>query len=146
MLRGMFPTNRFEQLRQEMENIFEDINGGGLTHAIARRAGVYPVLNIWDEGERLGVEAEIPGVNRDDLEIYAVGNELTIKGRRQAMEGENLAFHRRERGTGEFTRVVTLPVEVEAEGIEAVLKDGVLTLHLPKAASARPRQITVKTN
>jgi HSP20 family protein len=142
----MFPTNRFEQLRQEMENIFEDINGGGLANTIARRASVYPMLNIWDEGERLGVEAEIPGVRSEDLEIFAVGNELTIKGSRPAAQGENVAFHRRERAIGEFTRVVTLPVEVDAEGIEAVLKDGILTLHLPKAASARPRQITVKTN
>jgi len=74
-----------------------------------------------------------------------VGNELTIKGRRQPAQGEDLAYHRRERGTGEFTRTVTLPAEVDATKVEARLENGVVTVTMPKAATAKPRKITVKT-
>jgi HSP20 family protein len=62
------------------------------------------------------------------------------------MAGENLTYHRQERNTGEFTRVVTLPVDVDADNVEAVLKDGVLNIRLPKAESAKPRKIALKTS
>ena len=88
--------------------------------------------------------SEIPGVTQEDLEILVVGNELTIKGRRGTAEEEDASYHRRERGTGEFSRTVTLPVDIKAEAVDATLKDGVLTLSLPKADEARPRKITVK--
>jgi HSP20 family protein len=80
-----------------------------------------------------------------DLEILIQGNELTIKGRRQTIDGDDVQYHRRERGTGEFARFVTLPMEVNAEQVEATLKDGVLTIVMPKSAMARARKITVKT-
>lgn len=90
------------------------------------------------------VEAEVPSINKDDLEILAVGNELTVKGRRRLVEGK-WAYHRHERGTGEFTRSVALPREVDADKVEAVLDSGVLMLRLPKAEAAKPKQITVRT-
>jgi len=75
-----------------------------------------------------------------------VGNELTIKGRRTPPASDNPTYHRQERATGEFTRVVTLPAEVNADKVEAVLKDGVLSVRLPKAEQARPRKIALRTN
>lgn len=131
-----------EQLRRDMDRLFDHYRTDWGHFPYRRHA--YPALNVWDSGEAFCVEAELPGVRQEDLEMYAVGNELTLKGRRQPLEGETLIYHRQERGTGEFTRVITLPCEVDAAKVDAVLKDGVLTLQLPKAEKEKPRRITVK--
>ena len=146
----MFTRYRFSMsplgdLRREVERLFDQFSLPRMRFSLGH-GGAYPALNMWDTGEALRVEAEIPGVKQDELEIYAVGNELTVKGRRQPPSGEEQTFHRQERGTGEFSRVITLPVEVDSEKVEAVLKDGVLNICLPKAASAKPRRIAVKAN
>lgn len=134
--------SRFDALRRELDRLWD---GAGLTWSPLAAAGGYPALNIWDNGDALCVEAEVPGVRKEDLEVFAVGNELTVKGQRQAPEGE-FTYHRQERGTGAFTRVVTLACEVDPERVEAVLDNGVLTIRLPKAEAAKPRQIAVKVN
>lgn len=139
----MNPFAAMNQLQREVNRLFDGYlpsPGGGFG-----RATVFPALNVWEDSDALYAEAEIPGVAPADLEVYAVGDELTIRGTRKPREGENVAYHRRERGTGEFTRVVTLPVSVDPDRVKAVLKDGVLTVTLPKADEARPRRIAVKT-
>lgn len=144
MWRNTMPWwNAFEELRREMDRVFDSYNLGLLTRPTRRTA--FPALNAWDNAECVFVEAEVPGVKPEDLEISAVGNELTLKGRRPTLDGKDLVYHRQERGGGEFTRVVTLPCDVNADKVEATIKDGVLRIALPKAAEARPRQITVKT-
>lgn len=137
-----YPVNRLARLRRDMDRLI-DVFGSGLTLAGGSRAGTYPAMNVWDDGEVLRVEVEVPGVRLEDLEILALGNELTIRGRREAPEG-NWTRHRQERGTGPFTRSLTLPCDIDADRVEAVLRAGVLMLQLPKAESARPQQITVK--
>jgi len=139
----MFPTFRFNELRREMDRLLESFGTGPEARPFGR--GPAMAMNIWDEGEALCVEAEVPGISKDDLEILAVGNELTIKGRRQPLTGEKMTYHRQERSMGEFTRSVTLPTEVDADKVEARLDSGVLTLRMPKAEAAKPRQIAVKT-
>ncbi len=130
------------ELRRELDRVFDGFLG---PQANPMRSRAYPALNVWESDERLMVEAEVPGLNMDDLDITIQGNELTIKGRRQSLEGENLVYHRRERGTGEFTRFMTLPFDVDADRVEAALKDGVLMIILPKSEQARARKITVKS-
>lgn len=142
---AMFLPTGIDELKREMDRLFNAFGTTGRPRWPHTCAAAYPALNIWDAGDTLCVEAEVPGVNKDDLEILAVGNELTVKGRRQPFNGEKTAYHRHERGVGEFTRSITLPVEVDAAKVEAVLDNGVLTLRLPKAENAKPRQITVKT-
>lgn len=141
----MSPFAVMNELRREMERIFDGyglrLNGGWPIQPTA-----FPALNVWEDGDALYAEAEVPGVSQDDIEIYAVGNELTIKGTRKPREGDDASYHRRERGIGEFTRVVTLPAEVNADKVDASLRDGVLTVTLPKADEAKPRKINVKTN
>lgn len=138
-----FPSS-FRELRREMDDLLNGFVRAGAWCPPGAECG-YPALNVWDAGDALAVEAEVPGVRMADLEILAVGNELTIKGRRAPIEGKDLTFHRQERGTGDFSRVITLPVDVDPDRVEAVLRDGVLNIRLPKAESARPRKITVKT-
>jgi len=105
----------------------------------------FPPLNIREDKERLHVEADVPGFKMEDLEVSVVADQLTIKGRREFPTEEGTTFHRRERRAGEFTRTLTLPAEVDADKIEATLKDGVLTVVMPKAEAARTRKITVKS-
>jgi len=143
--RTMNPFGALYELQREMNRLFDGY-GPRLGAGLWARPAAFPALNVWEAGDQVHAEAEIPGVSRDDIEVYAVGNELTIKGTRKPRESEDLSYHRRERGTGEFTRVVTLPVEVDADKVRASLKDGVLTVTLPKAQEARPRKITVKAS
>jgi HSP20 family protein len=105
----------------------------------------FPAINVWDEGENLVAEAELPGLAEDALEISVIGSELTIKGERKPVAEEGASYHRRERGTGSFTRVLRLPVEVNADRVTATLRDGVLNIQLPKAESAKPRKIEVQS-
>ena len=90
-------------------------------------------------------ETEVPGFGLDDLEILIHGNELTVKGRHGSKEDNDVVYHRHEREIGEFSRQLTLPTEVDAERIEAELKNGVLTIVMPKSEKARARKIAVKT-
>jgi HSP20 family protein len=90
------------------------------------------------------VEAEVPGLKAENLDITVVGDELTIKGDRPEQLPPEGSFHRRERGVGSFTRIVRLPSEVNADRVEAALNDGVLLLTLPKAEGAKPRKVKVK--
>jgi len=104
----------------------------------------FPALNAWEDRENIFVEAEIPGLAIENLDIQVKGDELTISGERKPAVAEGLTYHRRERGTGAFRRVVRLPVEIDANKVDASLRDGVLTLRLPKAEAVRPRKIEVK--
>jgi HSP20 family protein len=134
-----FPVSTFGDLQREMDRWFGTRCGNGHQN----RPSVYPAVNVWEDGDSFFVEAEIPGVKMEDLEVQVVGDELTIKGQRQASEDENTAFHRQERNVGEFARVVTLPADVNPDGIEAVLRDGVLTITLPKAEAVKARKINI---
>jgi HSP20 family protein len=141
---GGFPV---VQLRGEMDRLFDEFFGpeSALQRSLAP-ARVFPALNVWQDGENVLAEAELPGLKSEDIEISVVGSELTIKGRRPEGTEEGTSFHRRERGLGEFTRVVRLPVEVNAEKVQASLQDGVLRLTLPKAEAAKPRKIQVNAS
>jgi len=145
MLRNRLnPWTAFDELQREINQLLESfgprLDGGRLGSWLTP----FPAVNVWEDGDALYAEAEVPGVKEEDIEVYAVGNELTIKGRREARQDENVTYHRQERGTGEFTRVITLPVEVDADKVEAQLTDGVLLVKLPKTEAARPKRITVK--
>lgn len=106
---------------------------------------LFPAVNLWENGDKIFVEAEVPGFSMDQVEVLVDGQELTIKGRHEVPTEKDQVWHRRERVSGEFVRHVTLPLEVDAEKVEASLKDGVLMIVLPKHERARARKITVKT-
>ncbi len=139
----LFPVGR---LRDQIDRVFGDLaEDFGVVSNFGRVAdrGV-PALNVWEDGDALYVEAEVAGLTLDDVELLVQDNELTLQGTRAADEPSQATCHRRERGTGVFRRVLRLPVEIDASKVEATLRDGVLTIKLPKAEAARPRQIEVK--
>lgn len=135
-------TNGANRLKNEMESIFENVFDELPFGFRAIRS--FPALNVWEDGERFYVEAEVPGMKIEDIEVLVMGNEITIKGERKESAGDNVAFHRRERGVGTFSRTLRLPAEVDAGKVEAAMNFGVLTITLPKAERAKARKIDVK--
>lgn len=102
-----------------------------------------PQTNLYDSGDTFQVIAEVPGMSKDDLNIKIQGNYLELSGTRKSDAPKGYKAHRVERNTTSFTRSFTLPTEVNVDKIEAVLKDGLLTLVMPKAEAAKPKQISI---
>jgi HSP20 family protein len=124
-----------------MDRLFGRLNGGSRQLLAPTE---YPAVNLWEDNESLFVEAELPGMNLDDLEIFVTGgNQLTVSGERKEPVTNGASWHRRERGYGKFTRVIELPAQVNEGRVEAHFKLGVLTIKLPKREDAKPRRITV---
>lgn len=133
----------FDQVRREMLRLFDSMageSGGELA------SGVFPPLNITQDENNFYVRAELPGVAPKELEISAHRNRVSIAGRREIQrESDRVSYHRRERAEGSFNRAITLPTEVNADRVEAKYNHGILTLVLPKAEEAKPRQIAVRS-
>ena len=107
--------------------------------------GVFPPVNVTQDNENFYLRAEVPGIEPSELSISALKNRVSLSGKREIpQEHDRVSYHRRERAEGTFSRTVTLPAEVDAERVDARYGAGVLTLTLPKAEEAKPRQITVK--
>lgn len=120
--------------------------GGSPWGGSSRRGGAQGVaMNVRADQTQVTVTAELPGVAQEDLEVQVVGRRLTIRGQRATGEPEaGGRYHRRERDGGRFGRAVTLPFPVEADKVAATLKNGVLTVTLPRAEADRPRRIAVQ--
>lgn len=131
------------QLRREMDRLLNGLAGnvGEIAWPVVGR--VRPAVNVWETDDALKIELELPGVQSDQIELSVTGDELSIKVERPDTEPQNATYHRRERAVGSFARVVRLPLEVDADRVEAELRHGVLTMTLGKAQSARPRKIEV---
>jgi len=138
--------NPFQQLRNEMDRLLTDFFGATTEEFLPSMFRAQPAVNVWEKDDALIVESEIPGVKSEELEISVTGNQLSIRINRAETSEEGVTYHRRERPVGAVCRVLQLPVEVDAEKVEAVLRDGVLTITLPKAESAKPRKIQVAGN
>lgn len=131
------------RLRDEVDRLLNGFLGQPADEAMFYTRRRHPAVNVWENGDVLTVELEVPGLNRDQVDISVVGGELSIKIERTEIEQEGVTYHRRERPVGSFTRLLRLPAEVDAEQVEAELRDGVLTISLPKAEIAKPRKIEV---
>jgi HSP20 family protein len=135
-------SQQVEQLQGELNRFFNRFSDGGWARALAP---AYPAANVWEDGENVFVEAELPGVDAKNMEIHVSGgNQLTLKGEREQTTPENGVVHRQERGFGTFTRTLTLPYPVNADKVDARFENGVLLIKLPKHEAAKPRKIKVK--
>lgn len=105
-----------------------------------------PRVTVHDTGPALFLRAEVPGFAEEDLEVVVENDTLTIRGERKTAAPEGYQARRRERGDLSFARRFTLPVAVDAGAAEAVLKNGVLEMTLPKMPEAQPRKITVRAS
>lgn len=131
----------FDRLHGEMGRFFDNWD-------LPRHLGLstsLPSLNVWEDGDAYHIEAEVPGMTQEQVQISVTQrNQVSITGERAADESTNGRWHRRERTTGRFQRLVKLPAPVDAEKVEAKLENGVLEVTLPKAEEAKPRRIVVK--
>ena len=138
------PFEELERMRRQMDWL-----AGSLSRGFFREpsAGVFPLMNMTEGKDNFYVRAELPGLKSDDLEISVTGDTLSISGERKLpTEDENARYHRREREAGKFSRILTLPAQIDTGKVEARCTNGVLTITLPKAEEAKPKQITVKTS
>lgn len=136
--------NAFEELnrmRREMDRIFEGFPTRSLS---AYSSAVFPATNITEDNDNYFIRAELPGIASSELNIEASGRKLSITGERKIPTPEEGAkYHRRERESGRFARVISLPGEIDSAKVEASMKNGILTIRLPKAVAAKPRQISI---
>jgi HSP20 family protein len=105
--------------------------------------GSYPPVNVFRKGDDFVVITEVPGIAKSDLEIQIKGNTVRLAGTKSVSYPEKASLHRRERLAGRFDRGLTLPVEIDADGVEAECRDGILALFLPRAESDKPKSIKV---
>jgi HSP20 family protein len=138
------PLQEFENVTERMRRMLEQtFSGFGSPLQFAETAGWSPLVDIEETDDAYVVEAELPGVKRDDVNIELVGNELAITGEIRERERKG-TLRRRTRRTGRFDYRVSLPDHVDPEKIEANLADGVLTVRAPKSERAQRRRIEVR--
>jgi HSP20 family protein len=127
-----------------MRRVLEQTFGGSWTPMLTEPLGWSPPVDIEEQDDAFLVEAELPGVRREDVSIELVGNELSITGEIKDKERKGV-LRRRTRRIGRFEYRVRLPDQVDPEKIEANLADGVLTVRVPKTEKAARRTIEVKS-
>jgi HSP20 family protein len=128
-----------QQINQLFQNPFSLFGFDGLSNTITG-----PAVTIYETKDEYVFQAELPGWKRDQVSINFENQTLTISGKRDLEEADGRQYHRTEGLYGQFSRSFTVPGTVEASRVEAELKDGVLTIHLPKREEAKPRAIEVK--
>lgn len=141
LIRRTNPLGELVSLRQAMDRLFEDsfVRPRGLTsdeHTLA--------LDVRTTGDTLVVEAALPGIKPEDVDISVLGDTLTISGSTNQDESrEDEGYTYREIRRGSFTRTVTLPSNLKTDEASARFENGLLTLSIPKAEEAKPRQIKI---
>jgi HSP20 family protein len=135
------PFNRLATLRDEFDRLFDFSWPSRDTGLLG---GWSPALDVYDGKDNFVVTLEVPGMKKEDIEISLHDGVLTVSGERkdEREQTEGQAF-RSERYFGKFQRSLSLPAAVDANKVKASYKDGVLTIHLPKAEEAKPKQIAV---
>jgi HSP20 family protein len=133
------PLPDVARMRQEMESLMDRLAGATGDAGM----GVFPPMNIAQDEDHYYVRALIPGMDASQLGVSVVNQTVTVSGMRQSTEESGVSYHRKERPEGAFSRSVTLPSAFDGTSVEAKYVDGILTLTLPKPASAKPRRVPV---
>ncbi|MEX2208923.1 MAG: Hsp20/alpha crystallin family protein [Myxococcota bacterium] len=138
--RDLDPLNALSRLQQELERTFDSPFGHGL--GLLGR-GVHPAINIFKSGEDVVLRIEVPGFAPEDLGVTSQGQTLIVSGKPAAQPQVTGSYHRRERATGEFSRSIQTPREVDPARATAQCKHGVLTIRVPAREEVKPRQISI---
>jgi HSP20 family protein len=135
--------NRWANLRDDLDTLLElpFLTGGSRQAQLF--TGWTPALDLYQSNDNVVAIVELPGMRKEDIEISLQDGMLTIGGERKSEENGNGENARTERFTGKFRRSITLPTRVDANKVNATYKDGLLTVTLPKAEEAKPKQIQV---
>lgn len=145
---GWSPWREMERMRSEINRMYQNMPASFFFDTAflpGRSSRTYPLLNVTETGDGYRVDALAPGLDPSKLDITVKGKALTITGAKAPIgdvKPENL--HRNERAAGEFVRSLELPFEIASDKVEASYSDGLLSIALPKAEHAKPKQIEVK--
>lgn len=139
-LRSSF--DELSQMKRNMDRIFGQISDGYLA---SQGAGVFPLINLTETKDGYHIRAELPGVKSGQLDIQATAKTISITGERRIdPEKNDVKYHRREREGGKFSRIISLPGDIDSGKVDAKLVNGILLLKIPKAEQAKPKQIAIK--
>jgi HSP20 family protein len=131
------PLKEFESLQNQIKKYFDDFPSFGFNY----ENSFSPRIDISEKDDKILVEAEIPGVKKDDLKITLQDNILTIKGeKKKEEESKDNNFYRSERSYGSFSRSFTLPVEVNTDKVDAKFNDGMLMIELKKVEQKKVKE------
>lgn len=130
-------------LRREIDRLFEDTFGRDVG-----RTGWVPPVDVREDNKEIVLEVELPGIKPEDVEVTAENGVLTVRGEKatRTTESDEGRYHVVERSYGSFTRSFQLPNGVDDRRIEAEFVDGLLVVHVPKAALAQPRRIEIRNS
>lgn len=141
------PFREMRRMHDMLDRAFDDGLFGNAGDGLTLYEGLAPV-DVYQTDDAIVVEASLPGVKPEDIDISVTGDTLTIRGEVHSEKsngnGNGRQYHVRERRYSRFARSITLPSMVDAGKAEAEIEDGIVTLTIPKAEEAKPRQITVK--
>jgi HSP20 family protein len=105
--------------------------------------GPFPPINVFQQGEDLLAIIELPGIEKDSLNVQAKENTIRISGKKPTTYPDGVSVHRRERMSGEFDRTLSLPVQLDPDRIKAEYRDGILALFLPRSERDKPQSIKI---
>ncbi len=105
--------------------------------------GPFPPINVFQQQDDILAIIELPGVEKDSLQVQAKENTIRIAGKKTVSYPEGASVHRRERTFGEFDRTLSLPVQLDPDRIKAEYRDGILAIHLPRSERDKPRAIKI---
>ncbi|MEW6570986.1 MAG: Hsp20/alpha crystallin family protein [Nitrospirota bacterium] len=140
---------------EEMDRLFEDFFGRRFGRwwpitrwpapGILAEAEVMPSVDIYEEKDEIVVKSELPGMQKEDINVNVTENAITISGEKKKEEKvERKDYYRLERSFGSFTRTFSLPAEVQSDKAKAAFKNGVLEIRLPKTEEAKKKEVKVK--
>lgn len=133
-----------EQFRNEVNRLFNSAAERYAPGSGTAQGGTFPV-NLYASEEELVLTAEMPGVAPEDVNLTLEQNLLTLSFKRELpAESKDMAYHRRERASGTFSRSIELPVRIDAERVQARADNGVLQVQLPRLAEDKPRKISIR--
>jgi len=129
-----------DEFRRRLDRLFDE----GAEPQTVSGYGDFPRTNLYDNGESLVLKAELPGLGDKDVNLALHHNVLTLSGERRTVAPEGYSVHRRERTPVRFSRSFTLPVDVDGTKVTASMKNGILSVMLPKTPAALPKPISIK--
>ena len=139
------PFRELEGIQARLNRMFGDRPFRGIEGEELSLAGWAPAVDIQETDKEYVIKADLPEVKKEDVKVEFEGGVLAVEGeRRQEKEEKGKTFHKIERGYGKFVRRFSLPTEVDGTKVSAEFKDGVLSVHLPKAPDSKPKAIAVK--
>ncbi len=139
-------TRDLDTMQKRMNRLFNDFFSGREGDGDDLILGSWnPAVDVVEHDDSYVIEAELPGMNKNDIKISVTNDVLTIQGEKKVeKEDKKKNFHRTERSYGSFSRTFSLPGNVKADKVEAEFNNGVLTVKVPKSEEAKPKQIDVK--